>query len=1075
MGITPADLLKRINKAPVGVLIFSGAFEINYISDSFKKIAGYYNFKYPTDNLNKDLLDIEILRDDLSYLSMGYSFEKTVKDIVTPGIGKISLVIKGIPFYEGENFAGGIITAEDFRLSAKDELTGETYQFKEVLKVSGDYLFITDKNGRIRFSSGRRYSSDKIYQSIFDIIPENKLAEFSESVSTSAAKRIPAEIITTTSLDLNTYECRIDPLLNDEGIPDYFLFAFNEISRTINENLKLRENLKSSEKFRAAVNTADQMIYIYDKNFHLHYSNRKSENLPNIAEHLDKAFISEMLKKHPVFSTEIEIHGKIFKVTFTTSEDEFINCFCTDITPEKQELNQLKESEELLRNIISGTDIIVLNLTPQGNILFSNRYFRENFNTPEMNFYEVIDKSFQTGFAIPDRKESDVEIPLTSHNKIVKFSFCFNPAMNMAGKVRYISATGININALSEEKNELRVFKDIFSYAGDGIAVIKNGRIHLANRSFIELFGFENEGELKGKRISDLSSMEERERIFDQIREIEISGFNSSRFEFSGRKKDDTEFFVSASLATFSSTQLAYTILVCRDITERRRVQQAIRESEEKFRNITENIDDFLYSFENSRGRLYPAFYTSSVEKITGYTNAEFLNDSRLVLKLVHPDDLPSVKKKLKTIFRSRLQVSDEFELRIINRSGNIVWVRNKINLIRNADGSIQKIYGLISDITLRKKAEDEFKRSSENLLKLNEAKDRFISIVSHDLRTPFSSILGFTDLLLNDDELTEEEKKQYAGYIQESSKSMLALVNSLLDWTRLQTGRIKFEPEKFDAESVVNEAVRVLQGSAIQKNIEIISSVKRDSIVFADKGLLLQAFNNLISNAIKFTRPGGQIIISSAPSEKLRFLQFSVKDNGVGIDEENLKNLFRIETKFTSEGTSGEKGSGLGLSLVKEIVEKHGGQISVQSKPGEGSEFNFIIPVTPSNILLVDDNSTDRLLYAKLLKNFAPDYNIETAANGNEAYEQILKSPPALIITDHIMPELNGYELVIKLNNSHIPDLPPVVILSSGLDRDTISAYMNAGIQFVFQKPVNLVEFKSTIEKLLRKGYLRG
>jgi PAS domain S-box-containing protein len=190
-------------------------------------------------------------------------------------------------------------------------------------------------------------------------------------------------------------------------------------------------------------------------------------------------------------------------------------------------------------------------------------------------------------------------------------------------------------------------------------------------------------------------------------------------------------------------------ILLARDVTERKRVQQAIRESEEKYRNITENIDDFLFTFERIEKVLKPLFYTNSVEKITGYTQSEFLLESTFFLKIIYPDDFQLVKKKLKTILRSKIQVSEEMEFRIINKRGNIVWVRTKINVIRNGDGKISKIYGLVSDISLRKKAEEELNRSTENLIKLNETKDKFISIISHDLRTPFSSILGFTDLLI--------------------------------------------------------------------------------------------------------------------------------------------------------------------------------------------------------------------------------------------------------------------------------------------------------------------------------------
>ena len=193
----------------------------------------------------------------------------------------------------------------------------------------------------------------------------------------------------------------------------------------------------------------------------------------------------------------------------------------------------------------------------------------------------------------------------------------------------------------------------------------------------------------------------------------------------------------------------------------------------------------------------------------------------------------------------------------------------------------------MVSDITLKKRAEEEMKKSTDELIKLNETKDRFLSIISHDLRTPFSSILGFTDLLANDEELTNEERKQYVKYIQESSKSMLSLVNSLLDWTRLQTGRIPFEPERIDPSSLIEKSIHSVSGDALSKRIEIYSTVKKGKYIFVDKSLINQVFNNLLSNSIKFTKDNGRITISVRPASTLSFLEFSVRDNGQGIKED--------------------------------------------------------------------------------------------------------------------------------------------------------------------------------------------
>jgi CheY-like chemotaxis protein len=353
----------------------------------------------------------------------------------------------------------------------------------------------------------------------------------------------------------------------------------------------------------------------------------------------------------------------------------------------------------------------------------------------------------------------------------------------------------------------------------------------------------------------------------------------------------------------------------------------------------------------------------------------------------------------------------------------------------------------------------------------MNETKDRFLSIVSHDLKTPFSSILGFTDLLLNDEGLSEIERKQYIKFIQESSSSMLALVNSLLDWNRLQTGRIKFEPEKIEVQKIIEKCFNTVVGTAIKKKIKLVSNIEDNLYIFADKQLTIQVFNNLISNAVKFTSEGGVITVSGSPAKKTRFFEFSVKDTGIGIKEENQKKLFGIDAKFSTEGTAGEKGTGLGLSLVKEIIEKHGGTIRVESEYGKGSDFRFTLPVASANILLVDDSKTDRLLYSKILRTITPDYSIETASNGKEALSLISQSAPALIITDHHMPLLNGFALVKELKKSLTKSKPPVIVLSSDLDMNLVDQYNLAGVEYVFHKPVNLSDFKLAVEKSLKKG----
>jgi CheY-like chemotaxis protein len=194
------------------------------------------------------------------------------------------------------------------------------------------------------------------------------------------------------------------------------------------------------------------------------------------------------------------------------------------------------------------------------------------------------------------------------------------------------------------------------------------------------------------------------------------------------------------------------------------------------------------------------------------------------------------------------------------------------------------------------------------------------------------------------------------------------------------------------------------------------------------------------------------------------------IKDTGVGIKSENLSKIFNVDAKFTTPGTQGEKGTGLGLSLVKEIIEKHSGRIWVESKAGAGTDFIFTLPKASATILLVDDSNTDRILYTKLIKSIVEDYEIISAQNGKEALQKMSTHLPALIITDHEMPVMNGLQFIVEYQRMKIRGKPPVIVLASQLGKSEQFAYSDLGIEYIFSKPVNLASFKSAIEKSLKR-----
>lgn len=239
--------------------------------------------------------------------------------------------------------------------------------------------------------------------------------------------------------------------------------------------------------------------------------------------------------------------------------------------------------------------------------------------------------------------------------------------------------------------------------------------------------------------------------------------------------------------------------------------------------------------------------------------------------------------------------------------------------------------------------------RQNEELKRLNATKDKFFSIIAHDLRNPFNSILGFSDILVKQVQHMDRDKvKQIAQIIHQSSKLAVDLLMNLVEWSLSQSGRIEYHPENVLVANIMNEVEPIIIQAARQKKIQIHNQFPAHLTAFADKQLLGTILRNLLSNAIKFTHPGGEIVISAKDQQD--DLVISVADTGIGIPENKIDKLFRIDESFSTEGTGKEKGTGLGLILCREFVEKHGGRIWAESSSsGEikttGSIFSFTIP----------------------------------------------------------------------------------------------------------------------------------
>ncbi len=313
-------------------------------------------------------------------------------------------------------------------------------------------------------------------------------------------------------------------------------------------------------------------------------------------------------------------------------------------------------------------------------------------------------------------------------------------------------------------------------------------------------------------------------------------------------------------------------------------------------------------------------------------------------LEVTHPDDKQMMDNYFSEEVLSKRKPFNK-EYRIIRKpEGETRWVLGLGKLDFDAEGRVISMLGTIQDITERKQAEEALRRSEAHLRELNVTKDKFFSIIAHDLRNPFNAILGFSNLLVEQvHEKDYEGIAEYAGIIKNSSQRALDLLMNLMDWSRTQTDKIKFYPKLFKIAALITDAVELLKGSARQKSIAISIEASSTIQVVADKAMISTILRNLISNAIKFTNPGGTIVIST--EQKQNLLIISVADNGVGIRKEALEKLFRIEESYSTAGTQNEEGTGLGLLLCKEYVEKHGGKIRAESELNKGSKFSFTLP----------------------------------------------------------------------------------------------------------------------------------
>jgi PAS domain S-box-containing protein len=375
------------------------------------------------------------------------------------------------------------------------------------------------------------------------------------------------------------------------------------------------------------------------------------------------------------------------------------------------------------------------------------------------------------------------------------------------------------------------------------------------------------------------------------------------------------------------------------DITERKEAEIELQKSEEKFRNVFEGsgIGMAILSLDGQFTKVNSVFCEMLEYKEQELISVNFRD-------VTHPGDIEKSVGLVKDLLKSGARESSLIEKRYLTKKGEIIWALTSVSLLTEFEGKPLYFIVQVQDITKRKRNEEQVLKYAEELKNLNASKDKFFSIISHDLRSPFNSLLGLTEFISHYyDDMNPSEVKSSILNVYNSAQQVYNLILNLLEWSMLQSGRLKVEKGVINLAELGVEIINLYKDAADTKQLELVNNINENILVYADKYMIDTIIRNFVSNSIKFTNCGGKIIIKGVINGDNA--EVSVTDTGIGISIANQKNLFRIDEQFRRDGTANEKGTGLGLILCKEFIEKNNGVLWVESEEGKGSRFSFTVP----------------------------------------------------------------------------------------------------------------------------------
>jgi PAS domain S-box-containing protein len=534
----------------------------------------------------------------------------------------------------------------------------------------------------------------------------------------------------------------------------------------------------------------------------------------------------------------------------------------------------------------------------------------------------------------------------------------------------------------------------------------------------------------------------------------------------------------AASIADFVTFAL--------EAAERRRDQETLRESEERFRQLAENIGACFYisegRSETSAGRML--YVSPAYERIWGQPAEEIYRRPRAWMDVVHPDDVEALNRAI------RGAVIDE-EFRIVRSDGEVRWIHSRSVPVPVADGNPPRTAGIAEDVTDRKRSEEELRRAKDAAEAGSRAKDQFLATLSHELRTPLTPVLALASSLEADESLPDAARKALA-VIRRNVELEARLIDDLLDLTRISRGKLELHSEVVDVRQVLAHAVDIccepeLASGRIRFSLELGA---REHRVWGDLPRLTQVFWNLLNNAVKFTPEGGEILVRSW--EGGDELAVAVCDTGIGIDADSLPRIFDAFEQTGARITRRFGGLGLGLALSRGIVEMHGGTLTAESAgEGRGSSFTVRMPMgslaegadgvgTPDarrdsaiedsqlSLLLVEDHADTAEAMADLLRALGHRVTLAGSLASALAAADAADGKFDLVVSDLGLPDGSGLDLMRELSGRY--GLKGVALSGYGMEEDVRRSH-EAGFSKHLTKPVTVQALKAVLREAWGPG----